>query len=142
MLEPVWMPLVLKTDIVPAKPIALWTLVCGYVKGPAKLKIEASGTWEYSPAKLCGPDGIRSSGFLADALIASAPIGVLIGKIGGSAAEKPVDGKSLSFVVGSYTVIALDEKTEGALFLTMNDQIGQFDGHDKEVKIAVQQARS
>jgi hypothetical protein len=138
MIEPTWLPLTLKTDKVLAKPAALWTLVCTYIKGPLKLKIEATGSWQYSPTRFCGPDGSRLAGIPTDALSSTAPAGALIGKIGGSHAEKP----ATSFVVGSYTVIAVDEKTEGALFLTMNDQIGHFEDHDLQVTVTIQQARA
>jgi hypothetical protein len=138
MTEPIWLPLILKTDKVLAKPAALWTLVCEYLKGPLKLKIEATGSWKYAPTRFCGPDGSRLAGIPSDALNASAPLGALIGKIGGSPTDKP----ATSFVVGSYTVIALDEKTEGALFLTMNDRIGHFEDHEQEVTVTIQQARS
>lgn len=138
MTEPAWLPLKLKTDKIVAKPDALWTLVCEYIKGPMKLKIEATGTWEYSPTKSCGPDGSRQAGFLADALNPSAPLGTLIGKVGGSPADKPTS----SFVAGSFVVVVLDDKAEGALYFTMNDQISHFEEHAKEVTITVQQARS
>ena len=137
MTEPIWTPLQLKTDQISAKPLAIWTLVCDYVKGPLKLKVEATGTWDYSPSKSCGPDGSRQGGFPANALNPSAPLGALIGKIGGSTADKPLS----SFVIGSYTVIALDDKAEGPLYFTMNDQIEHFDDHDKFITIVVQQAR-
>jgi len=81
MTEPAWLPLKLKTDKIAAKPDALWTLVGEYIKGPMKLKIEATGTWEYSQTNGCGPDGSRQAGFLADALNPSAPLGTLIGKL-------------------------------------------------------------
>ncbi len=141
MTEPTWLTLPLKTDKVLAKPNGIWTLVCEYLKGPAKLRIEATGAWDYSPTKSCGPDGARSAGFLADALIASAPLGALIGKIGGSPAEKP-DSRCMPFVAGSYAVVILDDKTEGALYFTMNDQVSHFDEHDKAVTISITQARS
>ncbi|MGA2736729.1 MAG: hypothetical protein ABSG65_04685 [Bryobacteraceae bacterium] len=142
MTEPAWLAMQLKTDKIPAKPReGIWTLACGYVKGPVKLKIQANGTWDYSPMKTCGPDGARSAGFLADALVPSAPLGALIGKIGGSPAEKP-DARSVSFVAGSYSVVILDDKAEGALFFSMNDQVSHFDDHDKEVTISIEQARS
>jgi hypothetical protein len=136
--DPTWTTLTLKTKKVLAKPDALWTLVYEYIKGPVKLKIEAKGTWEYSPTKACSPDGSREAGIVSDSLNSSAPVGTLIFKVGGSPAEKPAS----SFVAGSYTVVALDEKAEGGLFFTMNDQIGQFVEHDKDVEITVQQARS
>jgi hypothetical protein len=36
----------------------------------------------------------------------------------------------------------LDDKAEGALFFTMNDLVGHFEEHDKQVTITVYQARS
>lgn len=140
MIELVWLPLTLKTTEVPAKPVSLWTLVHEYVKGPVKLRIQATGTWEYAPGKSCGPDGSRTGGFLSDGLIASAPVGALIAKVGGSPADKP-DTRIVGFVVGSYTVFTVDDKTEGPLYFTMNDTPNQFDNHDKTITIAIQQAR-
>jgi hypothetical protein len=134
MTEPTCLSLKLKTDKIAAKPDALWRLVWEYIKGPVKLKIEATGTWDYSPTKACGPDGSRQAGILADALNPSAPLGNLIGKIGRSPADKPTS----SFAAGSYVVVVLDDKAEGALYFTMNDQIGHFEEHDKPVTITVQ----
>jgi len=138
MTEPTWLPLELKTNKVNAKPDSIWTLVCEYIKGPMKLKIEASGTWEYSPTKECGADGVRQAGVPTSALNNAAPLGALIAKIGGS----PADISATSFIVGSYVILPITDANEGALFLTMNDQIDHFDDHGKELTIVIQQARS
>jgi hypothetical protein len=139
--QPSWRALTLRTAKVPAKPDALWTLIHDYLRGPCKLKMTATGVWNYASSKECGPDGLRDSGFPADGLNSSAPLGALIGKIGGSPADKP-DARAFTFVAGSYVVFSLDEKTEGALYLTMNDQPGHFDEHSGEIEVAIEEARS
>ena len=142
MIEPIWLPLDLRTDSVLAKPPeGLWTLVHEYVKGPAKLRIQASGTWNYSGSTSCGADGARKAGFAQDSLNASAPLGALIGKIGGSPADRP-DSRAFVFVAGSYAVVVFDDKVEGAFYLTMNDQISHFEEHSGSIKVKVEQARS
>ena len=40
------------------------------------------------------------------------------------------------------SVIVLDGKTEGPLFLTINNKFDQFGNHDKKVTVTVEQARS
>lgn len=139
--QPSWRPLTLRTNVIPARPDALWTLVHEYVTGPCKLKITAKGKWHYASTKECGPDGSREAGFSSDTLNAVAVLGSLIGKIGGSPAEKP-DAQAFTFVAGSYVVLAFDEKREGALYLTMNDQPGHFDEHSGNVEVTIEEARS
>jgi hypothetical protein len=41
---------------VPAMPEGVWTPVFDYVRGPALIKIEATGEWRYSPSRGCGPN--------------------------------------------------------------------------------------
>ena len=143
MYEPSWLPLQLKTADIPAnqQPDGLWTLVHPYVKVPAKLKIAAEGSWNYGDPADCGPDGSRKKGFDDKGLNASAPVGALIGKVGGSPADKPTTN-AFTFVVGSYAVVVLDDKTEGAVYLTMNDLVDQFDKHSGSMKVTIHQARS
>jgi hypothetical protein len=141
MIEPIWLPLATITKDIPAQPASLWTLVHEYVKGPVKLRITATGTWDYAPSKSCGPDGTRDTAFSPEALMPSALIGTLVAKVGGSPGDKP-DTKNIGFIVGSYSVIALDEKTEGPLFLTMNDRLDQFGNHEKKVTVTVEEARA
>ncbi|MBI4591574.1 MAG: hypothetical protein HY725_22340 [Candidatus Rokubacteria bacterium] len=140
MTQPNWQPLAKDPYKVPAKPKGLWTKVCDYVEGPVKLKLEADGEWEYSK-KRCGPDGAPQEGLVTDTLVPSAPLGALVGKIGGSSADKPDVSKVLVFAVGSYCVVSLDNTARGALFLTMNDVVGRFDEHDGEVSVTISEAR-
>ncbi len=58
------------------------------VNHPSRFRVEG---------ERCGPDGSRQAGILADALNPSAPLGTLIGKIGGS----PADKSTSSFVAGT-----------------------------------------
>jgi hypothetical protein len=75
--------------------------------------------WNYSSEGKCTADGDpRASLNPATCLMTDAPPGALIAKIGGSTAGK-TDGLKL-YVVGSFCVIELDDKTKGPLFLTMN----------------------
>jgi hypothetical protein len=143
MFEPNWLALELKTSKIPAKPEpnGLWTLVHPYVRGPAKLRIEAKGSWKYCESGECGPDGSRQQNFSDQRLSASAPLGALIGKIGGSPADKP-GTNAFAFVAGTYTVVVLEDKTEGPLFLTMNDEVKHFDDHSGSVEVTISHARS
>jgi hypothetical protein len=112
-----------KDDIkVPAKPKGVWTWAFDYAKGPALIAIEAKeGTWSYSGAKQCGPDGdLNALVGTANLILPGAPLGALIIKIGGSTAGVS-DG--LVRVAGSKAIIAIDEKTSGPIFLTINDEL-------------------
>ena len=82
---------------------------------------------------------MRDAGFSQEMLNQAAGLGALVGKIGGSPADK-ADAK-LSFVAGSYVVLAFDEKVEGALYLTMNDEPKHFDQHDGQIEVAIDEAR-
>ena len=140
MIQPIWRPMPLKTSKVPGKPSAVWTLVHEYVTGPCRLRITATGKWQYRAGKECEADGVRDAGFSQEMLNQAAGLGALVGKIGGSPADKGGDAK-LSFVAGSYVVLAFDEKVEGALYLTMNDEPKHFDQHDGQIEVAIDEAR-
>lgn len=108
---------------VPAKPTGVWTRVCDYVEGVTRLKLEADGRWSYGEGRSCGPDG--DLGSLIDTetcLMSGAPVGALIGKLGGSTAGR-ADG--YVFVVGSSCVLEPGASEEipkaGPLYLTVND---------------------
>jgi hypothetical protein len=76
--------------------------------------------WSYAPERKCTADGDpRAPLNPATCLFTDAPPGALIAKIGGSTAGK-TDGTKL-FVVGSYCVVELDDKTKGPLYLAMNN---------------------
>lgn len=124
---------------VPGKPTGIWTPVLDYVKGPALIKIEASGEWSYTTGKSCGPDGDLNALIGADRTIATtAPLGALIAKVGGSTAGVS-DGAVR--VAGSMALIQIDEKTSGPIFLTINDELSGFKDNSGQltVKISVAQ---
>jgi hypothetical protein len=130
MSDPHWQ--VLKKTEVPARPKqGYWTLSIEYVNPSQRLKFvveevtPAAGqpasapTWSYASERKCTADGDPKAPFNpAVCLFTDAPPGALIAKIGGSTAGR-ADGAKV-FVVGSYCVFELDEKTKGPLFLTMN----------------------
>jgi hypothetical protein len=157
MLGPHWRELT-PSVAVTAIPSGLWTMVHEYVEGPVKLRFEATGIWDVAPGVSCGPDGLRGE-WPAESLLATAPRGALVGMIGGSSAERPagslpvpspaptggtaggVVGAGTVFVVGSFCVLAVPETLRGALYLTMNDVVEDFDQHGGWVDVVLGVAR-
>jgi hypothetical protein len=110
--------------VVPAKPErGLWTPVRASVGSPLIVRISAEGEWkpvEGFPA--CTADGLRHWAFGRDQLLSKkAPLGALIGKLGGS----NIGTEEEIFLVGSDAVISI-EKAVGPLWLTINDEPGFF----------------
>ena len=128
-----------KTESVPAKPVGTWTWVFDYVQGPALLKIEAEGKWRYSATKECGPDGdLNSLVQPGQAVSASAPIGALLVKIGGSTAGKD-DGKV--HVAGTRAVISIDANSSGPVFVTINDELTGFADNSGSLSVTLSVAQ-
>src|SRR6266851_457109 len=107
---------------VPAKPATgLWTNVVDYVAGPRRLKFTAEGAWKYAK----GSRQVTADGDLlvtanpTSMIVATAPVGALVAKIGGSTAGK-ADGTP--YIIGSYCVLDLTEQMKGSLYLTVNDE--------------------
>jgi len=119
-----------------AKPEGIWTLVHEYVRSPALVEIEANNDeWEYAPGKKCSANGdLGSTLHPQDAILPSAPVGALIGKVGGSTAGT-TDGRL--FVVGKRALLQLDQNTSGPLFLTINDQLSGLQNNDKSIKVKI-----
>ena len=118
---------ILKDNVkVEARPAGLWTVALEWLDGPAILKFEAGDEeWFYSESDV---SKTRADGHLTSLLAAkgcllqSAPVGALIGKIGGSSASA-TDGTL--FTVGKFTLLEID-KSKGPLYLTINDEPGGF----------------
>ena len=124
---------------VPARPEGIWTLVFDYVRGPALLKIEAAGTWRYSPSSGCGPDGdLNTLVSAGNAILAEAPVGALLVKVGGSTAGV---GDGVVRVAGRYSVVQLGDHASGPVFLTINDELTGLSDDDGqlEVKLSIAQ---
>ena len=123
--------------VVPAKPAAgLWTLVRTFVSNSQIIRLEAEGEW--SPVSdlglRCGADGLRSWIFGRDQLLfKKAPLGALIGKIGGSNTSTE---ESEIFLVGSVAVFQID-KAVGPLYLTINDAPGFFDDNSGALSVTI-----
>ena len=124
--------------VVPARPAGLWTLVADFVPPVSLLKLVADphDRWSYADSReaICGPDGDRET-FLArtDCLCPAAPVGALIGKIGGSAAGEK---DSAAFTVGSSCVIAVPDGG-GPLFLTINDEFSGMENNSDSITVTV-----
>ena len=127
---------------VPARPQGIWTPVFDYVRGPALIKVEAKETWRYSPSHQCGPDGDLNALISAgNAILAEAPVGALLVKVGGSTAGV---GDGVVRVAGSYAIVQLDDQASGPVFLTINDELtGLSDNSGElEVKLSIAQLSS
>jgi len=125
---------------VPAKPSGLWTLVGDYLRGPALVRFEtdSKSEWNYSPRVKCSPDGDFNALISPQGcLMPGAPVGALIGKIGGSSAGQS-DGKL--FLVGSFAVIEVDPNTHGPLYLTINDEISNMGNNEGSLKVTISMA--
>lgn len=129
---------VLKDNVkVKARPDGVWTLALEWVNGPAVLKFEAGGEeWFYAE-----PDSSKATadGHLAsllapkNCLLPTAPVGALIGKIGGSSAGA-ADGTV--FVVGKFCLIEID-KSKGPVYLTINDELTGFGNNRGEISVKI-----
>ena len=138
--KPNWQ--LLTTVSVPAKPSGLWTLAWDYVAGPKKLKIEAKATesWTYAPppASPCTGDGDpRAALDRARCLCPDAPVGALIGKIGGSTGGIK-DGQI--FVAGQLCVMDLADTVKGVLLLTINDEVAGFAENTGALSVSIYEA--
>jgi hypothetical protein len=137
-----WVPLV-EDESVPARPSAgLWTPVLDYVPTGTLIKIEAAGTWFYAdePEAQCGPDGNpRSFIEQASLLNTGAPVGALVGKVGGSTADR--DGGH-AFIVGSYCVVRIPDGQDGPLMLAINDLPAARDGNRGSLDVTVYEAKT
>jgi len=139
MTTPNWQPLV--EVKVQAKPEheALWKLVYEYLAGPRRLRFKATGAWEREPGKTCGPNGASREQLDNAYLAGGAQVGALIGKIGGSTADKG-DSPAQVFAVGEYCVIHVPDTARGGLFLTMNDKPQNFYQHSGELDVTIEEA--
>src|ERR1041385_6029454 len=120
MATPAWTKIAENIRIEANPASGLWTNVCEYL-GPKRLiKIEANktSTWKYGEGKPCGADG-DLDGDGAELMVQTAPLGALIGKMGGSTAVNETENPL--FVVGSLIVMRLKDTQEGPLYLTIND---------------------
>jgi hypothetical protein len=121
----------------PAAPVpppfamsGLWLRVIDLLPAKRLIRIVATGTWsDLRGGTAVGPDGYLDLSLTAEHLIyADAPLGALIGKIGGSTADKITGDKTTGdkkiegitlFPIGTYCVVAPIEKA-APLFVAVN----------------------
>jgi hypothetical protein len=123
--------------VVPARPTGVWTWAVDYVKGPARILVEAvDGTWTYSSGRpACGADGDLESLLSADGtILPTAPSGALLVKIGGSTAG--VNDGTVR-VAGRKAYLEIEATVSGPVFLTINDQLGGMSDNAGELKVRV-----
>ena len=121
-----------------ARPNGVWTLVEELFDAGTVLVISASNDqcWSYADAvsAQCGPDGDPHALLSREKCIfPDAPVGALIGKIGGSTAGDKV---GTMFVAGSFCVFRVPDGG-GPLFLTINDESGGLENNSGTLKVTV-----
>ncbi len=120
---------------VKADPGGLWTVAREFISGPARIRFEAKGSWNYVPESACGPDGDMLSMLSSEqAILKGAPVGSLIAKIGGSSAGQN-DGTV--YLIGSFAVIEIDQNVKGPLYLTINDDPTGFANNRGTIEVDV-----
>jgi len=129
--------------------LPVWTLAVDYIAGTVKLKIEVEASdslWQYAPDQYCKAGGTTRNDLAA--ILPAAPIGALIGKVGGSTADFPPPAAAGGqpgtlptsiklFAVGVYAVIDVKDTESGPLFLTMNDTLAGFPNHAGTMKVKI-----
>lgn len=146
--QPVWRKIISEKAIPEAQGIP-WTLVMESPTPGKLMKIEVlvdlarnpptAGTWTPQDfANACTADGDITGVALGarqspgTPLIASAPIGALIGRIGGSTADQTLDNGTpparIGFAVGRICILSVPDKPVGALFLGVNDAATRMAG--------------
>jgi hypothetical protein len=122
-------------------PGAVWSIGLDSVtpKRLHRLSAKAGAKWKLKDR----PDDCSADGYPRDivrptsSLIPDAPLGCLVGKIGGSTA----DNTGTLFAVGRYCVFQIDETKTGPLFLGVNDVpefMGEVDGQmDVDLEVAL-----
>jgi hypothetical protein len=113
----------------------LWLAVCHDFRGATHLRVTAGGEWSSPAPTVWGPDGdLASLGGGATLILAGAPLGALIGKVGGSSASlgpapppptasqppAPTLGQDQAFLIGGTCVFALPVGARGPLFIGFN----------------------
>ena len=120
---------------VSAKPSGVWTWAVERIKGPARILIEAQGSWSYSPGNNCGPDGHLDSLLSTEsAIMPKAPIGALLVKVGGSTAGT---GDGTIRVAGSKIYFEIDKTISAPILLTINDELGGLSDNAGELKVKI-----
>jgi hypothetical protein len=116
------------------RPSSPWTKVLDYVPAKSRLKFEAKGSWRYG-TWVFGPEGSADPILTASACLSTtAPVGALLGKIGGSTSGRD-DGKI--FTIGQWGFVETDEKTAGPLFLAVNVPAGVAASPPDELTVEV-----
>jgi hypothetical protein len=158
MTKPVWRELAAAVPI-EARPTTLWTMVLECVPPKRRLRLsvlpalsKAVPQWHLSHTETISPDGLphRPVPQGKSLLLASAPRGALIAKIGGSSADVPDASVTAGtnpwphakvFAVGVYCVVTLASTDAGGpLFLTMNDTLEGFKDHLGSLKVKIEES--
>jgi hypothetical protein len=159
--EPVWREIVTRLNVPKSKGI-IWTVALDYVAPESLLKIQVCGSTvvggtlfgdgRWLPLGFAAPctadgdvgDTCRGSLPAPVPLLASAPVGALIGKIGGSSADITADTGNppsrILFSVGRQCVLLVPQTVVGSLFLGINDAAARLGGVEGSLLVNVSTA--
>jgi hypothetical protein len=133
-----------------------WTLALELVTPDKLLKLEvivdakdpASGTWK--PAGLdapCTADGAFRSANAGAGMLTTAPVGALIARIGGSAADQPSiaqgttsPSSTVVFSVGRKCIFTVPKTPTGSLFLGANVVSARMADVEGELLVSISEA--
>ena len=102
------------------------------------LRLRAQGSWVCpgTSDEKCGPDGLaRSTPPEGRPALATAPVGSLIGKLGGSSASAAAD--DTVFAIGSDCLMTFSDKKRRILFVTVNCAASQPPFKLESIKLEV-----
>ena len=108
---------------------APWMIALKAIEDCDHLRIEADGEWKLLPNLdlTCGPDGRSDIPISNDALfVPSCPPGALIGRIGGSSADRTIDnaeakvGAPIVIAIGKVCMVPLKDLPHGPVFIGIN----------------------
>ncbi|HWC98927.1 MAG TPA: hypothetical protein VG456_19340 [Candidatus Sulfopaludibacter sp.] len=118
----------------------VWSKALDFVapKRLYRLQVQAGGKWKaQGQSAECTADGYpRDIARSADPLVAAAPLGCLIAKIGGSTA----DNTGTIFAVGRYCVFQIEEAKAGPLYLGANDVSLYMDQVEAQLTVEIEVA--
>ncbi len=143
---------------VDAKPDGFWNRAVEFIPGPRLLRfrvVDKDKDGKSVPLKWTandagdsrveyGPNGAPSGDAKTSYLCPGAPLGALIGKLGGSSVDIPDASQPLTpfgtkrvFAIGAYCIMTVAAGDSGPLYLTMNDVLQSFANHSGALHVEI-----
>jgi len=155
--QPVWRKIA--SEVVVPEAGKQWKLALDYLVAGKIMMLEVvidaargvPGTWTpHGFTGACSPDGDFDGTLRGDEaragtpLVASAPIGALVARIGGSTADQTLDSGTtlprIAFAVGRKCVFSVPTTAAGSLFLGVNDDPSRMALVAGELRVSIYEA--